>query len=62
MPEKEPEEVLKETWEDLLTRMTGIDPRVCPHCGKGKMIQEEILVPCSVSPADRTLPCGGRPP
>lgn len=60
--EKEPEEVPKESWEDLLTRITGIDPRVCPHCGKGKMTQKEILAPCSVSPADRTLPCGGRPP
>ncbi len=40
---KEPEEAPKETWEDLLTRITGIDPRVCPHCGKGRMIQREIL-------------------
>jgi hypothetical protein len=60
--EKEPEEVPKETWEDLLTRITGIDPRVCPHCGKGKMIQKEILAPCSVSPTDKTLPRGGCPP
>jgi hypothetical protein len=35
----------KETWQDLLTRITGIDPRICPHCGKGKMIQREILLP-----------------
>ncbi|MBW2614945.1 MAG: hypothetical protein JRD02_02060 [Deltaproteobacteria bacterium] len=27
----------RETWEDLLFRITGIDPRVCPYCGKGKM-------------------------
>jgi len=60
--EKEPKEVPKESWEDLLTRITGIDPRVCPHCGKGKMIQKESLAPCSVSPAERTLPCGGCPP
>jgi len=72
---KEPEEVVKETWEDLLTRMTGIDPRVCPHCGKGKMIQREILsalrqaqggeqsrTACSVSLADRMPPYGGCPP
>jgi hypothetical protein len=58
---KEPE-VPKETWEDLLTRITGIDPRVCPHCGRGKMIQREILSACPVSLADRMLPCGGRPP
>jgi hypothetical protein len=42
---KEPEAVPKETWQDLLTRITGIDPRICPHCGKGKMIQREILLP-----------------
>ena len=35
----------KESWQDLLTRITGIDPRVCPHCGKGEMIQKEILLP-----------------
>jgi len=26
----------KESWEDLLSRITGIDPRVCPFCGQGK--------------------------
>jgi hypothetical protein len=34
----------KETWQDLLIRITGIDPGICPHCGKGKMIQREILL------------------
>ena len=52
----------KESWEDLLTRITGIDPRVCPHCGKGRMIQREILPPCSVSLADRMPLYGGCPP
>lgn len=42
---KELEEAPKETWEDLLTRITGIDPRICPHCGKGKMILKETLLP-----------------
>ena len=42
---EEPEQVPKETWQDLLTRITGIDPTICPHCGKGKMIQREILLP-----------------
>jgi len=41
----EPKEEPKETWEDLLTRITGVDPRICPHCGKGRMIQKEILLP-----------------
>jgi len=43
--DKESEEAPKETWEDLLTRMTGIDPRVCPHCEKGKMILRQTLLP-----------------
>ena len=42
---EETEQVSKETWQDLLTRITGIDPTICPHCGKGKMIQREILLP-----------------
>jgi len=54
--------VLKETWQDLLARITGIDPRVCPFCGKGKMIQKEILLACSVSLTDRMPPYGGCPP
>jgi hypothetical protein len=60
--EMESEEAPKETWQDLLTRITGIDPRVCPHCGKGKMIQREILFPCSVSPAERMPPSNRHPP
>ncbi|MBW1803189.1 MAG: transposase, partial [Deltaproteobacteria bacterium] len=35
----------KENWEDLLFRITGVDPRVCPHCGKGKMLRREKLQP-----------------
>jgi len=60
--DKELEEVPKETWEDLLTRITGIDPRVCSHCGKGKMIQREILPASFVSLADRMPLFGGCPP
>jgi hypothetical protein len=55
-------EVLKETWQDLLTRITGIDPRVCPYCGKGKMIQRELLPASSISLEDKRLPCAGYPP
>ena len=43
----------KETWEDLLYRITGIDPRVCPYCGKGRMIKREELQPRR----DRYPPC-----
>jgi hypothetical protein len=35
----------KESWEDLLFRITGIDPRICPYCGKGKMVRKETLQP-----------------
>jgi hypothetical protein len=55
-------EVLKETWQDLLTRITGIDPRVCPYCGKGKMIQRELLPAWSISLEDKRFPCAGCPP
>jgi len=33
----------REPWQDLLTRITGIDPRICPFCGKGKMRFKETL-------------------
>jgi len=48
LTDKEPKEVPKETWEDLLTGISGIDPRVWPICGKGRMIQREILLPSYV--------------
>ena len=59
---EEIEESPKETWQDLLTRITGIDPRVCPFCGKGKMIQREILPACAIRTADRMPQHAGRPP
>jgi hypothetical protein len=57
-----PEEGPKESWQDLLTRITGIDLRVCPYCGKGKMIQRETLPPCSIGLADNLFPHPGCPP
>lgn len=33
------------TWQELLLRLTGIDPTRCPHCGKGRMVTRRILVP-----------------
>jgi len=60
--DKEPQDVPEETWEDLLTRITGIDPRVCPHCGKGKMVWKEILSVCSVGLTDRMPLQTGCPP
>lgn len=38
-----------ESWQDLLTRVTGDDPRLCPYCGRGKMVLKEVLNP-SVPP------------
>ena len=35
----------KESWEDLLMRITGTDPKMCPNCKKGKMILQKRLRP-----------------
>ena len=59
---EEPKQGPKESWQDLLTRITGIDPRICPYCGKGKMIQRETLLPCSMGLAADLLPHPGCPP
>lgn len=37
-----------EPWQDLLERITGVDPRVCPYCGKGKMVLKEVLNPSAL--------------
>lgn len=38
----------KESWQDLLTRITGRDPRLCPYCGKGRMVLKEVLNPSAL--------------
>jgi hypothetical protein len=35
----------KEDWQELLARITGQDPIICPCCGKGKMVLKEVLRP-----------------
>jgi hypothetical protein len=42
----------REPWQDLLARITGVDPRICPSCGKGKMVLKEVLNPsaCPMAP------------
>jgi hypothetical protein len=35
-------------WEDLLEQITGVDPRTCPYCGKGKMVLKEVLDPAAL--------------
>lgn len=32
-------------WEELLFKITGIDPCTCSSCGKGRMVTKEILYP-----------------
>ncbi len=34
----------KESWEELLFRLTGKDPRICPCCGKGRMVRKGKLL------------------
>lgn len=34
-----------ENWQDLLLRLTGIDVRICPECGKGRMRLKETIFP-----------------
>jgi hypothetical protein len=34
-----------ENWQDLLLRVTGIDVRICPECGKGRMRLKEAIFP-----------------
>jgi hypothetical protein len=38
------------SWQELLFIVTGIDPTVCPHCGKGKMVFKEAIVPTAAPP------------
>ena len=40
----------KETWSELLLRITGEDPTICPACKKGKMIEKRTVRPCSGAP------------
>ena len=55
---KEKESARKpESWEELLLKLTGVDPRVCPCCGEGKMKRKGELVPSVNSPPQvRVLP------
>ena len=33
------------TWQEIMERLTGTDPMCCPHCGKGKMVTRQFLLP-----------------
>ncbi len=38
-------EPVSENWSELLLRLTGIDPTLCPVCGKGRLIAADRLAP-----------------
>jgi len=42
----------KRPWQDLVLELTGVDPRVCPICGEGRMRTTRMLV----STAERAPP------
>ena len=35
----------RSTWQEIMERLTGRDPMRCPHCGKGKRVTRQILLP-----------------
>lgn len=37
----------RQSWQELLEQITGIDPTVCPKCGEGRLVLFEILEPIS---------------
>ncbi len=41
----EPEKKEKETWQQLLFRITGIDVTTCPACRKGRMLSVDNFLP-----------------
>lgn len=40
-----------ESWEDLLFKLNGIDPRICPRCKKGHMVLKEVIQPLKRAPS-----------
>ena len=44
------------SWEDLIFELTGKDPRLCPKCGKGRMVTKEILPARRVQPVRIVFP------
>ena len=39
-----------ESWQELLFRLTGEDPRICPCCNEGQMVTKSTLLPISNAP------------
>lgn len=46
----------KETWQELMLRLTGVDYTICPSCGKGHMIRKEKINPRCYSPPNVKIP------
>ena len=48
-------------WQERMKRLTGLDPRICPHCGKGIMHVKKILDPLweGTPRSDRSPPLPG---
>jgi hypothetical protein len=44
---------VKETWEELLLRISQVDTRIFPCCGKGHMVLKETIFPHSGSPPNK---------
>lgn len=40
----------KESWQELIFRLTGIDYTICPNCGKGHMGKKDKVNPRCYSP------------
>jgi len=61
---KQPEAI---SWQERLRRLTGIDPTVCPHCGRGRMLVKGVVLPTPEGPVLRLstgpfLTAQGAPP
>ena len=50
IPNEKQQSTESESWERLLFELTGIDPRICPCCKKGRMVNREILSPQGHAP------------
>ncbi|MGF7059957.1 IS91 family transposase [Brassicibacter mesophilus] len=40
----------KESWQELILRLTGVDYTICPCCGKGSMVRNKKINPRCYSP------------
>jgi hypothetical protein len=43
----------KETWQELLLRISQVDARICPCCRKGHLVLKETIFPHSGSPPNK---------